>query len=76
MATLVPFDRERADRLLETDLGPDQAEWPDRFFDLPAEDYPLVGFESETVVARDRSYRAPPGVRECETRFLVDTRDQ
>lgn len=68
IASLVPFDRDRADRLLEKYLGPDQAEWPEMFSDLPPEAYPLIRFDPETVVARDQSYRAPPAVRDRDSR--------
>jgi hypothetical protein len=60
-ATVEPFDPERADRLLTKYLGPDRAAWDERFCDLEAEDYGLIRFAPETVVARDQSFRGSLG---------------
>jgi nitroimidazol reductase NimA-like FMN-containing flavoprotein (pyridoxamine 5'-phosphate oxidase superfamily) len=60
-ANLEPYDAGRADRLLSKYLGNDQEEWPGRFVGLPAEDYRLIRFDPETVVARDQSYASPVG---------------
>lgn len=58
-AMLEPYDRERANRLLQKYLGTDQDEWPDMFIGLDPDNYRLIKFEPETVVARDQSYPAP-----------------
>ena len=60
-ASLEAFDRSRADRLLAKYLGDERAEWPERFLGLDADDYRLIRFVPETIVARDQSYRAPAG---------------
>jgi hypothetical protein len=57
-ASLEPFDRDRADRLLEPYLGADQSEWDPMFRDLDPEEYRLLRVEPETVVARDQSYQS------------------
>jgi hypothetical protein len=64
-ASLEPYDAGRADRLLSKYLGDDLTGWPERFVDLPPEDYRLIRFEPETVVARDQSY-APPADPDLE----------
>jgi hypothetical protein len=58
-AGLEPYDTGRADRLLAKYLGEDRGEWPERFAGLPPEDYRLIRFDPETVVARDQSYDTP-----------------
>jgi len=58
-ATLEPYDRSRADRLFEKYLGDDREAWPETFRGLEADEYRLVRFDPETVVARDQSYPAP-----------------
>jgi hypothetical protein len=58
-ATLEPYDRSRADRLFEKYLGDDREAWPEMFRGLEADEYRLVRFDPETVVARDQSYPAP-----------------
>lgn len=63
-AALEPYDESRARRLLEKYLGPDRSEWPESFVGLDAEEYRLIRFDPETVVARDQSYPAPPSRRE------------
>ena len=60
-ATLVEYDPVRADRLLEKYLGDERREWPERFDGLETDDYRLIRFVPETIVARDQSYRAPAG---------------
>ena len=60
-ASLEPFDRTRAGRLLKKYLGDERAEWPERFLGLDTDDYRLIRFAPETIVARDQSYRAPAG---------------
>ena len=60
-ASLEAFDRSRADRLLAKYLGDERAEWPERFLGLETDDYRLIRFDPETIVARDQSYRAPAG---------------
>ena len=57
-ATLEQYDPVRADRLLEKYLGEERPEWPERFLGLDTDDYRLVRFVPETVVARDQSYQA------------------
>ena len=61
-AALGPYDPERAGRLFEKYLGPDDSAWPERFRGLGSADYRLIRFDPETVVTRDQSYPAPPGV--------------
>ena len=58
-ASLVPYDPDRAGRLLAKYLGPDREQWPDRFSGLDAEGYRLIRVEPATVVARDQSYPGP-----------------
>ena len=58
-ATLEPYDRRRAGRLFEKYLGDDREAWPEMFRGLEADEYRLVRFDPETVVARDQSYPAP-----------------
>jgi hypothetical protein len=61
-ATVEPFDRGRAHRLLARYLGPDEHGWDQRFratLACPeAEQDVLVCFTPDTVVARDVSYAA------------------
>lgn len=72
----MPFDREHADRLLETYLGPNRDEWTDMFFDLPPEGYPLIRFGPETGGC---ARTVVSGAARCEggseMSFLVDMRD-
>jgi nitroimidazol reductase NimA-like FMN-containing flavoprotein (pyridoxamine 5'-phosphate oxidase superfamily) len=58
-ASLVPYDEGRAHRLFAKYLGEDPAAWPEMFLELDTENYRLVRFDPETVVARDQSYPAP-----------------
>ena len=58
-ATLEPYDRARAERLLEKYLGDERAAWPPRFTGMDADGYRLLRVKPETVVARDQSYPAP-----------------
>ena len=60
-ATLLPYDHSRADRLFEKYLGDDREAWPETFRGLDVENYRLIRFDPETVVARDQSYPAPGG---------------
>ena len=60
-ASLEAFDRSTAGRLLEKYLGDERAEWPERFVGLETDDYRLIRFVPETIVARDQSYQAPAG---------------
>lgn len=60
-ATLEPYDTARADRLFENYLGEQKSEWPDMFLDFDTDEYRLIKFNPETVVARDQSYPAPDG---------------
>lgn len=53
---VVPFDPERADRLLGRYLGDDPDAWDERFVDLPSDRWRLLRFDPETVVARDQSF--------------------
>ena len=55
-AEIVPFDEERANRLLERYLGPDRDAWDERFVDIDPDRWGLIRFEPETVVARDQSF--------------------
>jgi hypothetical protein len=58
-ATVKPFERERARRLLVRYLGGDEARWDERFrATLGDSENVLVCFRPETAVARDVSY--PP----------------
>lgn len=63
-ATLVSYDEGRADRLRRKYLGEPKRRWPARFTDLDAENYRLIRFDPETVVARDQSYPAPSTKRD------------
>lgn len=58
-AALEPYDEQRAKRLLRKYLGEDATEWPDMFVGLDMDDYRLIKFDPETVVARDKSYSSP-----------------
>jgi hypothetical protein len=61
-ATIEPYDSGRADRLFEKYLGGQKTDWPEMFVDFDTDEYRFIKFEPETVVARDQSYPAPPGV--------------
>ncbi|RKD98116.1 pyridoxamine 5'-phosphate oxidase family protein [Halopiger aswanensis] len=61
-AAVEPYDPDRAQRLLTKYLGNEVEDWPDGFVDLRPDDYRLIRFDPETVVARDQSYPAPPVV--------------
>lgn len=63
-ASVEPYDPDRAQRLLAKYLGDERSEWPDGFVGLSPDDYRLIRFDPETVVARDQSYPAPPAVWE------------
>ncbi|MCA1010596.1 pyridoxamine 5'-phosphate oxidase family protein [Halobacillus halophilus] len=56
-ATVEPFDRGVAHRLLERYVGPDQEEWDPMFQDLDDRNI-LIKFVPETVVVRDQSYKS------------------
>jgi nitroimidazol reductase NimA-like FMN-containing flavoprotein (pyridoxamine 5'-phosphate oxidase superfamily) len=56
MATVEPFDEERADRLLRRYLGPNPGTWDERFKSPWSDRWQFIRFEPETVVARDQSY--------------------
>jgi len=58
-ARLEPYDEARAGRLFERYLGTDRGDWPAMFTELDTDNYRLVAFEPETVVARDQSYPGP-----------------
>lgn len=60
-AVLEPYDEDRAGRLFQKYLGNDRGEWPEMFIEFDTEDYRLIRFEPETLVARDQSYPAPGG---------------
>ena len=62
-AAVEAYDPDRARRLLMKYLGDDRSEWPDGFVDLSPDDYRLVRFDPETVVARDQSYAPAPSVQ-------------
>lgn len=56
-ASVEPFERDRAKRLLRRYLGDQVAAWDRRFQNtLQDADNVLVRFEPETLVARDQSY--------------------
>jgi nitroimidazol reductase NimA-like FMN-containing flavoprotein (pyridoxamine 5'-phosphate oxidase superfamily) len=56
-ATVMPFDKERARRLLRRYLGEEEAQWDQRFRATLVDcDNVLIRFEPETAVARDVSY--------------------
>jgi Pyridoxamine 5'-phosphate oxidase len=61
-ATVVPFDADRARRLLTRYIGPDDSVWDARFratvCDPASEQAALVRFVPDTVVARDISFMA------------------
>ncbi|MGP4074747.1 pyridoxamine 5'-phosphate oxidase family protein [Halobacillus sp. K22] len=54
-ATVEPFDKKIATRLLERYLGPDEESWDPRFQGLDDSNI-LIKFAPETVVVRDQSY--------------------
>lgn len=58
-AGILPFDRERAKRLLHRYLGTQEDQWDAQRFIEPLDDPDnvFIRFEPETVVARDQSYR-------------------
>ncbi|MFC6905455.1 pyridoxamine 5'-phosphate oxidase family protein [Halalkalicoccus tibetensis] len=55
-AVLKPYDEDRAERLFQKYLGEEKSEWPEMFVEFDTDDYRLIKFEPETVVARDQSY--------------------
>jgi hypothetical protein len=61
-AILEPYNEDRAKRLFQKYLGKKKANWPEMFIDFDTDNYRLIKFEPETVVARDQSYPAPRGV--------------
>lgn len=61
-ATIEPYDSGRADRLFQKYLGGQKTDWPEMFVHFDTDEYRFIKFEPETVVARDQSYPAPPGV--------------
>jgi hypothetical protein len=64
LATIEPFDPDRAYRLLARYLGASTAGWDPRFRDtLDDADNLFVRFVPETVVARDQSYGGGHGAR-------------
>lgn len=58
-ASLEPYDEDRAERLFRKYLDDKKSEWPEMFLDFDTDDYRLIEFEPETVVARDQSYPIP-----------------
>jgi hypothetical protein len=58
-ATLEPYDSALAERLFRKYLGEDRTAWPEMFVDFDTDNYRLIKFTPETVVARDQSYQAP-----------------
>ena len=59
-ATVEPFDRARAKRLLRRYVGEDETTWDERFREtLEDPDNVFVEVEPETAVARDVSYSVP-----------------
>lgn len=58
-ATLEPYNKNRANRLFRKYLGEEKSDWPEMFIDFETDNYRLINFEPETVVARDQSYPAP-----------------
>jgi hypothetical protein len=62
-AALEPYDEELAERLFGKYLGDDRSNWPEMFVDFDTDDYRLIRFDPETVVARDQSYPSPAGDR-------------
>ena len=63
-AILEPYDSALAERLFRKYLGEDRAAWPEMFVDFDTENYRLIKFTPETVVARDQSYPSPTGRRD------------
>jgi nitroimidazol reductase NimA-like FMN-containing flavoprotein (pyridoxamine 5'-phosphate oxidase superfamily) len=63
-ARIVPFDKERAKRLLDRYLGKQEDQWDAQRFIEPLDDPDnvFIRFEPETVVARDQSFRSSPDV--------------
>jgi len=61
-AHVLPFDQERARRLLHRYLGTQEDEWDAQRFIEPLDDPDnvFIRFEPETVVARDQSYQPSP----------------
>lgn len=61
-ARIVPFDKERAKRLLHRYLGRQEDHWDAQRFIEPLDDANnvFIRFEPETVVARDQSFRPSP----------------
>jgi nitroimidazol reductase NimA-like FMN-containing flavoprotein (pyridoxamine 5'-phosphate oxidase superfamily) len=61
-ATVLPFDKERAKRLLHRYLGAEEEQWDVERFIEPLDDPSnvFIRFVPETVVARDQSYRPSP----------------
>jgi hypothetical protein len=56
-ASIEPFDRDRATRLLRRYLGERIEAWDRRFRDTPEDpDNVLIRFDPDTIVARDQSY--------------------
>ncbi|EMA32470.1 hypothetical protein [Natronobacterium lacisalsi] len=53
---VVPFDEDRAERLLRRYLGADRSEWGPRFRGLDPDRWQFVRFDPGTVVARDQSF--------------------
>ena len=64
---LEPYDQSRAERLFQKYLGEHQTEWPTRFVELDPDNYRLIRFEPETVVARDQSYPARADSSDCNS---------
>ena len=62
MATLEPFDEERASQILRRYLGQNSDHWDHERFVKPLDDLDnvLVRFVPDTVVTRDQSYRPAP----------------
>lgn len=55
-ASLESYDEFLAERLFLKYLGENKNEWPEMFIEFDTDDYRLIQFEPETVVARDQSY--------------------
>jgi hypothetical protein len=60
-ATLEAFNQDRAERLLRRYLGNDKSEWDRGFVGLDKENYRLIRFEPETVVARGGTHKTGLG---------------
>jgi hypothetical protein len=60
-ATLEPWDPDRADRLLTKYLGDNERDWDDGFRGLDGENYRLIRFDPETVVARGGTHETGLG---------------